>query len=88
MNYKFLLLGGSDAGYWTFEGGKLVHHGGWAVESVREVQAALSVMAQSAQLKTPGLAESVARTVGDFVQKQLGEHLGQSAQGGTVVIVA
>src|SRR5204863_810314 len=95
---KYIILGGgfgSDAGYWTFENGKLVHHGGWAAERLSDVVRSLNILGQAAQLKTPGLAEAVARGVVDAVDKELSGHLGgqlggaggaATARGGVVIV--
>ncbi len=78
---------GSDAGYWVWDGKGFHHVGGWGIEQLREVSAALNIMRQATQLKTPGLAEAAARVVSDFVGKQLETHLKDAGKGGPVVIV-
>jgi hypothetical protein len=84
---KYIVMGniGSDAGYWYWDGHGWVHVGGWGVEQLAEVNAAINIMRQAARLKTPGLAEAATRTVADFVEKQLGTHL-KDAGGGVVII--
>jgi hypothetical protein len=89
---KLIIFGGgfgSDAGYWTIENGKLVHHGGWAVERLADLSRSLSIIGQATQLKTPGLAETVANGVVGAVEKELTGHLGDQlgGAGGAVVIV-
>lgn len=87
---KMIVLGGgfgSDAGYWTIEDGKLVHHGGWEAGALSEVARELTILGQAAQLKTPGLANAVTREVGANVEKALQAHLGSQLGGGSVVIV-
>jgi hypothetical protein len=66
---------GSDAGYWilTDEGWK--HVGGWGVESLREVQAGLAILKASVELKTPGLANSIAELVSKAIGPELAEHV-------------
>ena len=83
---RFIVIGhiGSDAGYWTIENGKLVHHGGWGIDQLAEVNQAISMLGQATRFKTPALAESLSRTLGEFVQGQLG-HIG--ADKGTTVVV-
>jgi hypothetical protein len=90
---RIIIIGGvgSDAGYWTLENGKLVHHGGWGADRLAEVSSALSIIGQAAQLKTPGLAETVANGVAAAVEKELTGHLGgqlgAAGGAGAVVIV-
>jgi hypothetical protein len=86
---KIIVLGGgygSDAGYWTIENGHLVHHGGWEAGQLIDVSRGLAILGLAARLKTPGLAEGIAREVGANVEKMLGGHLGDQT-GGTVVVV-
>lgn len=84
---RFIVLGniGSDAGYWTIENGKVVHHGGWGIDQLVEVNQAISMLGQATRFKTPALAESLSRTLGEFVQGQLG-HIGAD-KGVTVVVI-
>ena len=86
---RLIVIGqiGSDAGYWVFENGHWVHHGGWVIEQLTDFNRALSILGEVTRLKTPGLADIASRSLGDFVQKELGTHLGDLAKGGTVVIV-
>lgn len=83
---RYIVFGnvGSDAGYWVFRDGHWEHVGGWEIDALREVQAALAVLRESAQLKTPGLAESVANVVHKFVGEELGAHIG--GESNTVII--
>jgi hypothetical protein len=86
---KLIVIGqiGSDAGYWTFENGHWVHHGGWGIEALADVNRALSILGEAARLKTPGLADAVSRNLGEYVQKELTTHLGDQLKAGGVVIV-
>jgi hypothetical protein len=86
---RLIVIGqvGSDAGYWVFENGHWVHHGGWGIDQLVEVNRALAILSDAAHLKTPGLSDAVSKTVGEFVQRELGAHLGDHVKGGTVVIV-
>ena len=79
---------GSDAGYWVWDGHGWRHVGGWGVEQLVEVSAALAIMKEATQLKTPGLADAATKTVAEFVQKQLGEHLKQHGghEAGVVIV--
>ncbi len=83
---RYVIFGniGSDAGYWTFENGKFVHHGGWEIESIREVQQALTLIAEASKLRTPGLAERLTGVLDEFVGSELTEHVGK---GQNVVVV-
>jgi hypothetical protein len=87
---KFIVIGhiGSDAGYWVFDGHVWRHVGGWQIEQLAEVSSALNIMREATRLKTPGLAEAAAKSVSDFVTKQLGQHLKDSGGAGGVVILA
>jgi hypothetical protein len=81
---QYIIIGsvGSDAGYWVWDGHGWKHVGGWAIDQLAEVRNALTIMGQASQLKTPGLANTVTKSVGDLVTKELGAHLGQTAAGG------
>ena len=89
---NFIVIGhiGSDAGYWVWDGHGWRHVGGWGIDQLVEVNAALNIMRESTRLKTPGLAESATKTVAAFVEKQLGTHLKDAAgkAGAGVVIIA
>jgi hypothetical protein len=86
---KLIVIGqiGSDAGYWTFENGHWVHHGGWAIEQLADVTRAMAILGEAARLKTPGLADVASKSIGEFVQKELAAHLGEQLKGGGVVII-
>jgi len=87
---KMIVLGGfgSDAGYWSFENGHWVHHGGWEINQLADVSRSLAILGEAARLKTPGLADTVSRELGASVEKALQAHLGsQIGGGGSVVIV-
>jgi hypothetical protein len=82
---KLVVFGriGSDAGYWYIGAdGKIHHQGGWEAGALTDVQASLSIIRAATQLKTPELAQSAIRSVLGFVQKELGEHVGE----GTVIL--
>ena len=76
---------GSDAGYWVFRDGHWVHVGGWGVEAKAELVNALRILAETTQLKTPGLADSVSKGLMDFVNK---EFAANNIKDGIVVINA
>jgi hypothetical protein len=82
---RYVILGniGSDAGYWELVNGHLVHHGGWGVDSLREVQAGLAILKAATQLRTPGLADEI---VG-LVEKHLGAELAEHAGGAHTVVI-
>ena len=89
-NMKFIVFGqiGSDAGYWYLgPDGKWHHGGGWGVDSFIEVNRALTILGEAARFKTPGLADSVSKRLTEFVQKELGAHLGDHLKDGGVVII-
>ena len=87
MNMNLIVLGpvGSDAGYWRYENGRWVHHGGWGPEVFAEVNRAVRVIAETPAFKTPGLADAVTKHLADFLGKELGGHL--NAKDATIVIV-
>ena len=79
----FVVLGhvGSDAGYWYIGADGKVHHApGWGIDAMREVSVALSIIQQAAQLKTPGLADTVVHGLASFATKQIEENVNKSAQ--------
>jgi hypothetical protein len=87
MNLIVIGRVGSDAGYWTFENGRWVHHGGWGIEQLADVTRAMTILSEAARLKTPGLADLASKGLGEFVQKELDAHLGARLKGGGVVII-
>ena len=78
---------GSDAGYWVHGPNGWHHVGGWGIESLSEVKAALQIIAEAPRLKTPGLADATTRGLVEFVQKQLAAHLKESGKEGAIIIV-
>jgi hypothetical protein len=77
---RSIVIGGyTDAGGYiiTFEHGHIVIKPipGWNPELFAELGAALNILREATKLKTPGLAEAAARSVWDFTQKQLDEHV-------------
>jgi hypothetical protein len=87
MNYIIIGPRGSDAGYWVLTPHGLKHVGGWGVEALADVSRALTILGESVRLKTPGLANAVTKSVHDFVEKELGAHLGEQLKDGGVVII-
>ena len=88
MNLIVLGQVGSDAGYWYLgSDGKWHHVGGWSVETLADVTRAVSILGQAAQLKTPGLADAVGKSLIGLVEKEMGAHLGKQLKEGGVVIV-
>ena len=83
-----IILGhiGSDAGY-TYIGsdGKIHHVPGWNPEAMAEFDAAISVMRSASQLKSPGLAEAVVKSVLPFAQKELNTYFKGAGEGGVLV---
>jgi len=51
---RMIVIGniGSDAGYWSFENGHWVHHGGWEIDQLADISRSLSILGQAARLKT------------------------------------
>jgi hypothetical protein len=86
---KYIVIGqiGSDAGYWTLENGHWVHHGGWSPEALAEVSRAVQIMSEAARMKTPGLADSVTKSVLAHVDKELNSHLGDQLKQGAIIII-
>jgi hypothetical protein len=84
----FVVIGhiGSDAGYWILGPNGWEHVGGWAVESITEVQQAMTVLSQMPQLKTPGLANAASKELLSFVEKSVGENV-KGATGNVIVVM-
>jgi len=85
---RAIVIGGfSDAGGYiiTIEGGKLVikPYPGWGTEQFAEVGAALNIIREATRLKAPNLSEAAVKSVWDFTQKQLDQHL----QGNSVLVI-
>jgi hypothetical protein len=82
---RYIVIGniGSDAGYWVWDGNGWKHVGGWGIDRLQEVSAALNIMREASRLKTPGLADAAAKVVSDFVSREL---QGQIKEGGTVIL--
>ena len=85
---KFIVLGqiGSDAGYWVFENGHWVHKGGWGIDTLVDVTRSLEILGEAARLKTPGLADSVTKSISAYVEKELSTHLGGLLKEGGIII--
>ena len=76
---------GSDAGYWYIGAdGKIHRVPGWNPEQLSEVSKAVSILAQAAALKTPGLAERISGVLTDFVKTEVGGHVKEA--GGVSII--
>jgi len=84
---RYIVIGniGSDAGYWVWDGTGFHHVGGWGVDRLQEVSAALNIMREASRLQTPGLADAAAKVVSDFLTKEL---QGQLGSGTATVILA
>jgi hypothetical protein len=87
MNLIVLGNVGSDAGYWVYGPGGWHHVGGWGVESLAEVKAALQIIAEAPRLKTPGLADATTRGLVEFVQKELAAHVKEGGKEGGIVVL-
>jgi hypothetical protein len=80
-----IFIGGgglTDAGGIVWDGHRFKRVPGWNPEALLEVTSALKVIGAAAHLKTPGLAEAAAKSVSDFVTKEIGAH----AKEGNVVV--
>jgi len=77
---------GSDAGYWVLDENGYHHVGGWGVDSFAETQTALGLLAKTPQLKTPGLAKGVSKTLLSFVEKEISAHVKEAGSGVIVVV--
>jgi hypothetical protein len=79
---------GSDGGYWYIGADGKVHHvPGWQPELIADLTRALSALRQLGEIKTPGVAEHATKGLMEFVQGQLGQHLGEQLKGGGVLVV-
>jgi hypothetical protein len=71
--------GGTDAGgiIITVENGKLVikRIPGWNPEQFLEIGAALNIIREASKLKAGNVAEAAVKSVWDFAQKELDQHL-------------
>jgi len=76
----------TDAGYTTIENGHIVHHGGWEAGSLNETRAAVNVLREATQFKSPGVADSVSRLAVDVLTRELGGALANAAGSTTIVI--
>jgi hypothetical protein len=85
---RYIVIGniGSDAGYWVFDGNGWHHVGGWGVDRLQEVSAALNIMREASRLKTPGLADAATKVVSEFLNKELAGHLKEGGAAGTVIL--
>jgi hypothetical protein len=84
MHIYFMGHVGSDAGgWWIGPDGKIHRIPGWNPEAMVELSHAINVIREAGQLKTPGLAEAAIKSVMDFAQKELGQHV---KEGGVLVI--
>lgn len=79
---------GSDAGYWEFVNGKLVHVPGWAPEALAEVATAARMLSAATALKNPDVVNKVAGVLSDFVDREVSSHTKAGAGATTVVILA
>jgi hypothetical protein len=66
---------GSDAGYWVLDDNGLHHVGGWAPDSLLEVQTGLEVLKASTRFKSPGLADAIAELVSRAIEPELAKHV-------------
>jgi hypothetical protein len=81
-----IFIGGgglTDAGGIIWDGHRFKKVPGWNPEAVLELGSALKVIGAAARLKTPGLAEAAAKSVTEFVNREIGAH----AKEGTVVVI-
>jgi hypothetical protein len=86
---RMIVIGniGSDAGYWVLGSDGVWHHeGGWGVESLAEFHAQAQLLAQSARLKTPGLANKVGEALQASVSKLIGEHVKGASEDAIIII--
>ena len=86
---RFIILGpvGTDIGYWYIDGNGVLHHvGGWA-DRLTEFSAAVSIIREAVNLKTPGMAEAAIKSVLSFAESQIKEHVKDAGAGPTVILV-
>lgn len=76
---------GTDAGGWYIgPDGKIHRVPGWNPESMTDLSRAVSVIRGAAQLKAPGLADSILKTgLLEFAFKEVGAHV----KGGGVLVM-
>ena len=77
---------GSDAGYsYIGSDGKIHHVPGWNPEAMLEFDAALATIRSASQLKAPGIADGVLKSVLPYVQAQVKTYFGAAGEGPVVV---
>ncbi|HEV2360125.1 MAG TPA: hypothetical protein VGS21_00330 [Acidimicrobiales bacterium] len=75
---------GSDGGYTWIDGEGGIHVvPGWSPEAVEELRSLVAIAQEATMLKTPGVAESIVKTVYGHIQKELPDHV----QDGGVLIL-
>jgi hypothetical protein len=72
--FQYMILSGSDAGYFIFRDGQWQHVGGWGIDEMREVQAGLAALKAASQLRTPELAQSIAASIVAAIEPGLADH--------------
>jgi hypothetical protein len=69
---------GTDAGGWFIDENGVIHRvPGWDPEAALEIQHAVNIIREAAQLKTPGLAEAATKAAGSFVHQEVTGLLGE-----------
>ena len=69
---------GTDAGGWYIDEDGVIHRvPGWDPEAALEVQHAVNIIREAAQLKTPGLADATIKAAGSFVHREITSLLGE-----------
>lgn len=77
---------GSDTGYsYIGPGGKIHHVPGWNPEAMLEFDAALATVRSASQLKAPGVAEGVLKSVLPYLQSQVNTYFKGAGEGGVLV---
>jgi len=77
---------GSDAGYsYIGSDGKIHHVPGWNPEAMLEFDAALATVRSASQLKAPGVAEGVLKSVLPYLQSQVNTYFKGAGEGGVLV---
>jgi hypothetical protein len=85
---RFIITRGTDAGYWYIDANGVLHHvGGWGTDRLTEFSAAVSILREAVNLKTPGLAEAAIKSVLSFAESQIKEHVKDTGAGPTVILV-
>ncbi len=79
---------GSDAGYWEFVNGKLIHVPGWSPEELLEVATAARMLSSATAIKNPDVVNRVAGVLSEYVGQEVSSHTKAGGDATTVIVFA